>query len=254
MNCQQTQELLHGYIDGELDLVNNLNIERHFDRCEACAVEYHNQLGLRTLIKEHGQYFAAPDILKKKVEKSIAQANGIETKTKGLSRNWWRIAAAALILFLSAFLIWNAVANRSRRQTNELLAQEVISSHVRSLMLDHKADVLSTDQHTVKPWFEGKVDFAPVVKDLSPEGFPLFGGRLDYIANRTVAALVYQRRQHYINLFVWPAPSSTDQVKQDTTQQGINVICWTASGMNYCAVSDVNDEDLREFVRLIQNQ
>jgi Predicted transmembrane transcriptional regulator (anti-sigma factor) len=253
MTCQQTQELLHGYIDGELDLVNNLNLERHFEQCENCTVEYNNQLALRTLFKEHAQYFDAPEILKKRIQKTVAIANEIEPRRKGLTQNWWRIAAAALILFLSALLIWTVVADRARPQTNGLLAQEVVSSHVRSLMVDHLADVLSSDQHTVKPWFEGKVDFAPVVKDLSPEGFPLFGGRLDYVDNRSVAALVYQRHKHYINLFIWPASNSSDQVNHESTQQGFKVICWTASGTDYCAVSDVSDADLQEFVRLIRN-
>jgi mycothiol system anti-sigma-R factor len=248
MICQKTQELLHGYIDGELDLLSNLDIERHFDQCEVCAVEYRNQMELKSLIKDKGQYFDAPDVLRKRVQKTIAETNGIEARTKGVSHYWWRIAAAVFILILSTLLIWSVIVNRSRSENKDLLAQELISSHLRSLMVDHLTDVVSSDQHTVKPWFEGKLDFAPAVKDLSPAGFTLIGGRLDYVANKTVAALIYQRRKHYINLFIWPG-----EVKEESTQQGFNVICWTAGGMSYCAVSDVNDVDLREFVRLYQN-
>jgi anti-sigma factor RsiW len=129
---------------------------------------------------------------------------------------------------------------------SQMLAEQVVSSHIRSLMANHLSDVVSTDQHTVKPWFSGKLDFAPVVKDLAPKGFPLVGGRLDYINNHSAAALVYKRRQHTINLFLWPS-SESDSSPRSITIKGFNVVEWTHSHMAYWAVSDLNADELTEF-------
>ncbi|HSB26871.1 MAG TPA: anti-sigma factor [Pyrinomonadaceae bacterium] len=252
MTCQQTQELLHGYLDGELDPLGNLNIERHFDDCEKCAIEYRNQLALRSMISGRAQYFEAPDMLKKRIQNAIREESKDALESRHVSHWWWRIAAGVAAFALLAALVWMFLSMRTRPTSADLLAQEVVSSHVRSMMANHLTDVLSSDQHTVKPWFDGKLDFAPVVKDLAPEGFPLVGGRLDYLSNRTVAALVYQRRKHYINLFVWPANDANTSSIKESARQGFNVMCWTAGGTNYCAVSDVNSNDLQEFVHLIQ--
>jgi anti-sigma factor RsiW len=134
------------------------------------------------------------------------------------------------------------------RPAAQLLAEQVVSSHIRSLMANHLSDVVSTDQHTVKPWFSGKLDFAPVVTNLAPQGFPLVGGRLDYLDDRTVAALVYKHRQHTINLFLWPL-SDSDANPQILSIKGFNVVHWTQAHMNYWAVSDLNASELTEFAR-----
>jgi anti-sigma factor RsiW len=133
---------------------------------------------------------------------------------------------------------------------NDSLAQEVVASHIRSLMVDHLSDVVSTDQHTVKPWFDGKLDFAPVVVNLADQGFPLIGGRIDYLDNRPVTALVYQRNKHIINLFIWPSTDAPETTP--TTIQGYHLINWTAGNTTYWAVSDVELSELQTFAQLIQ--
>jgi anti-sigma factor RsiW len=145
-------------------------------------------------------------------------------------------------------LLW--MVTPTRPSPEQQLTQEIVSSHVRSLMPGHLMDVVSTDQHTVKPWFDGRLDFAPPVKDFAAAGFPLKGGRLDYIGGRPVAALIYQHDKHVINLFVWPVGGVTPHLAGDTTIEGYNVVHWTASGMNFWAVSDVERSQLDELATL----
>jgi anti-sigma factor RsiW len=153
------------------------------------------------------------------------------------------VAAGALVL-VAALTFVPTVDKR--------LTGEVVSSHVRSMMANHLTDVASSDQHTVKPWFDGKVDFAPPVTNLTAFGFPLVGGRLDYLQSRPVAAAVYQRNKHIINLFVWPASRNRNTTKKLGVEKGYNVISWEGPGMNFCAVSDLNPVELREFTDLLK--
>jgi anti-sigma factor RsiW len=155
---------------------------------------------------------------------------------------WTWISIAASLAFAAA-LVWGIVLLRPR---DDRRVVDIVSSHVRSLMAGHLIDVTSSDQHTVKPWFTGKIDFSPLVKDLSAEGFPLAGGRLDYVDQRVAAVLVFHRRQHVINLYVWPSSESS----RAFSQNGFNVIVWPEGGLSYWAVSDVSVGDLREFERL----
>lgn len=137
--------------------------------------------------------------------------------------------------------------------TDDLVAREVVAGHVRSLMAEHLTDVRSTDQHTVKPWFIGQLDFSPPVHDLAAQGFALVGGRLDYVNNRQAAALVYQYRKHVINLFIWTADGEPASSINEHRQQGYKVYSWTQTGMRFWAISEINDNDLRQFAHLLRS-
>jgi anti-sigma factor RsiW len=253
VTCQETQNLLHGYIDGELDLIRNIEIEQHMNDCQTCSLAREEQVALREVISESSLYFVAPDGLQRRVKTALRAVNSQKATPWLMSRRWLTIAASAAVLALSGIVIWTILSGRTRSNADDLVAQEVVSSHVRSLMASHLTDVVSSDQHTVKPWFDGKLDFAPPVKDITGQGFPLVGGRLDYIGNRAVAALVHQRQNHYINLFVWPSTGDTKQPEQILSRQGYNLIHWDKSGMTFWAVSDLNTAEFREFVRLWQD-
>jgi anti-sigma factor RsiW len=247
MSCKDIQILIHGYLDGELDLVKSLEVEQHMKDCPTCTQTYSNFKTLRSAIAGATLHYDAPAALRTRVRSLVRQASRQKARMSVFPWRW--LAIGAPLAGVAAVLALSLVYVFPRRSAEALMTQEVISSHVRSLMANHLTDVASTDQHTVKPWFNGKLDFSPQVKDLSDHGFPLIGGRLDYLGDRSVAALVYQRGKHVINLFVWPAPSTGNAPETATTQQGYNVIHWSGSGMTYWAISDLNDRELRVFVR-----
>jgi anti-sigma factor RsiW len=251
MNCAETQELIQGYLDGELDLVRSIEIERHMQQCAACSQVYSDHRVVQAAVRTSGLYAEAPPALEERIRLMAQDQSRAELpmprKMESLGRRIpWRLLGMAASLALVAATTWILIHNTSSK-AGELLAQEVLSSHVRSLMAEHLTDVASSDRHTVKPWFNGKLDFSPQVRDLAASGFPLIGGRLDYLNNRPVAALVYRRQQHVINVFMWPAKedSSTESV---ISRQGYHLIHWIADGMNYWVVSDLNEADLNGFV------
>jgi len=251
LSCQITQEFIHAYVDGELDLARSLEIEQHMQECQACASAYHNQTALRSALKDSSLYHSAPAGLEKRIRASLRREAKSEVGRRLFGWRWLPVGAMALILLLG-LVIWRAVPSL-RPSGDEFLAQEIVSNHVRSLQLEsHHIDVVSEDPHTVKPWFDGKLDFAPPVKDFSSQGFPLIGGRLEYLNNRAVAALIYQRQKHYINLYIWPAEQSNATSEVGTKRQGYNLLHWTNSGMTYWAISDLNGVELHEFARLVQ--
>ena len=251
MNCQETQRWLPGYVDGELDLVEAIEIEQHLQTCARCSQAYKNQQSLRAAIRGSALYATAPATLQKRIHASVREASTPTPAPRVWRWPWLGVAAAFACV---AILAWGLGRAWVAPAADDRLAAEVLAGHVRSLMADHLADVSSSDRHTVKPWFNGKLDFSPTVVDLASQGFPLTGGRLDYLDGRPVAALVYQRQRHIINLFIWPAPQTSDEAAATETRQGYNLIHWTKAGMTYWAVSDLNVDELQEFVRLIQQQ
>jgi anti-sigma factor RsiW len=251
LSCQQTRDLIHGCVDGELDLVKSMEMEKHFEDCQDCTQSYKEIRNLKSVLGHSDVRFDPPANFEARLRSTLSRES--ETDQKPLLLRWrWLVAGVSMVAALAFTL---AIAARlTRPSASDLLAQEIVSSHVRSLMADHLTDVPSSDQHTVKPWFNGKLDFSPPVKDLSEHGFSLNGGRLDYIGSRPVAALVYQRRQHSINLFIWPSNEARSRSEKASVQQGYNLIAWSNGGMNYWAVSDLNLAELQQFVQLLQEQ
>lgn len=252
MNCQDAQNLIHGYLDGELDLVKSLEVEQHLQDCPACSRSYRNQQALHASIQASAGalYYRPPASLRKRIQSSVKQANQAAAP-RVLPWRWLGLAASLAAVL---FVVWGVTRSFSSLPADDRLFDEVIASHVRALMPSHLTDVASSDQHAVKPWFNGKLDFSPAVVDLVDQGFPLIGGRLDYLDNRPVAALVYKRQQHVINLYVWPSTETAGANPQTESLQGFHVIHWDQSGMNYWVVSDLNESELAEFVRLVQTQ
>jgi mycothiol system anti-sigma-R factor len=272
MNCEEAIELMDGYVDGELDPITSQKIEQHLRDCRKCELAYEAHTALAHAISRGAPYHKAPAELRQRVQSSLRDAVGVSASRGAARENhalltsprttrrlvlpeipWnWLALAAAIIL---AAIIASGFLPRLRPPTSDqFLATQLIASHVRSLMADHLTDVASSDQHTVKPWLDTKLDFAPPVVDLSSEGFPLIGGRLDYLDNRPVAALVYGRRKHFINLFVWPAASDEAKAPKTITREGYQLLHWADSDFNYWAVSDISDGELQTFKRSFEQQ
>jgi anti-sigma factor RsiW len=257
MRCELTQHYVPGYLDGELDLVRTIEMEAHLKVCPACAGELENQQALRSAFRRNSLAYAAPAGLRERIQSSLRDAGKAdvpERTMKWLSPHVWQWASAFALLALISVSGWELTARFRAPSSDQQIAAEVFSSHVRSLEGDHLMDVVSTDQHTVKPWFDGKLDFSPPVEDLASEGFPLVGGRLDYLEGREVAALIYQRRKHFINVFVWPSSSGSNSTARAVeSRQGYNIMRWSNGGFQCWAVSDIGVAELGEFVRLIGN-
>jgi len=247
MSCEQARPLLSAYFDCELDVTKSLEIEAHLRECERCtaAVKQHEAL--------HGAFGAAalaftpPRDLEWRLRKAVRR----EARPRSLSvLRPWPWAALPVAATLAAALSWSVAVHRGGTSGDDPLLAELVSGHVRSLMVDHLVDVATSDQHTVKPWFNGKVDFAPPVVDFTTRGFPLIGGRVDYIGGRPAAVLVYKRNQHVVNVFIWPAGKAEGPALRNATSQGYHLLRWSESGLTLWAVSDVNGTDLESLARL----
>ena len=249
MNCEFTHTVLHGYLDGELDAARAADFEHHLISCPDCVAALEANENLRSSLQRANLYERAPVALRQKVEAQL----GVPARSSVVSmRNPvpWRWLAIAATFLLAVFLGWRLFPLLRGNHSETALASAIVDAHLRSLQPGHLEDVQSTDQHTVKPWFDGKLDFAPPVHDFVNEGFPLQGGRLDVVHGRTVAVLVYARRKHLINVFVWPT-SEPDSEPLSGSQLGYHWIDWRKGGMEMCAVSDVTPDDLNELQHLL---
>jgi anti-sigma factor RsiW len=251
VSCQEVQDLLHGYMDGELDLVRTLDVERHLRECSVCERIHAQQQALSSALRASALYFTPPEPLEQRIRVAVRRASNANTRTWGWSWHWLSLGAA---LACVAIALLSVMPLLSEPSAPDHALQELVAGHVRSLMVDHLTDVSSSDSHIVKPWFEGKLDFSPPVPELAMQGFRLVGGRLEYLGKRPVAALVFQRREHVINLFTWPDQPEASGNETMLTRQGYHLAHWCVSGMSYWAVSNLNQGELQEFVQAVRQQ
>jgi mycothiol system anti-sigma-R factor len=272
VSCEFSASLVQAYLDGELDALRAAEFEKHLATCAACATTLEGARSLRLLLQNTQLYDAAPAHLRRRIRSELK----FPARSSALSPvPLWRWFAVAAAIVLLTSVAWYAIprlsdagsntgsngtvpvavsSNAPRNGSNPISAAELLDAHVRSLQAGHLTDVTSTDQHTVKPWFDGKLDFIPPVHDFQSQGFPLVGGRLDVLGQRNVAALVYGRRKHFVNVFVWPTREpDTDGVHGPASRQGYQWVHWRYKGMEFCAVSDVNGEDLRDLAQLFRS-
>ncbi len=251
MSCDFSGTLPHAYLDGELDAMRAAEFERHLETCRDCTATLGAAESLRSSLQRAQLYETAPLELRKKIRAELKLS---ASNSGGPSVASWRWLAAAAAILLVTGVAWFAVPHfrgTSSDSASSVTSTEVIDAHIRSLQAGHLTDVASTDQHTVKPWFDGKLDFIPPVHDFMDEGFPLIGGRLDVLGERNVAALVYGRRKHFINVFVWPTKEADTSIHPPGSRQGYQWVHWRHKGMEFCAVSDVSAPDLHELAQLI---
>jgi anti-sigma factor RsiW len=257
MDCKETLELLQAYGDQELGLPEAIEIDKHVQSCPACREEMSGQKALRAAVRRHTTYFTAPSHLESRLKAALAPREQRKTTLARRAWSWfgpghWVNPAAALASVIA--VAWSASLFFALPSANDVVAEEVVAGHVRSLMANHLADVVSTDQHTVKPWFNGKLDFSPAVSDFAARGFPLVGGRLDYLDHRPVAALVYRHAQHPINVYIWPATEGQEASPRTLSRQGYHLAHWVQGGMAYWAVSDVDPHELMQLVAILQTE
>ncbi len=249
MSCDYTRTALHGYLDSELDAARAAEFELHLENCRECANALGAEESLRASFRHAGLYEQAPVSLRKKIRVDL-QATTASPATPRIPV-WRWLAVAAAILLVAGVSWYVRLRFQDSASTSPFTVAEIIDAHVRSLQPGHLTDIASTDQHTVKPWFNGKLDFSPPVKDYADEGFPLIGGRLDVLNGRNIAALVYARRKHIINVFVLPTKEADTPIHPPGLRQGYQWYHWRRQGMEYCAISDVSSSDLRELALLI---
>jgi anti-sigma factor RsiW len=242
MNCGEIRPLLEAHCDGELDLVRQLEVEAHLRGCAECAALAGAMAARRQALGSLVPRFTAPSALRARVRAAVGVAES--PRRRPASSYLLNLGGLAAALALAAIGGYSLGEGRAR---GGAFLREAVSDHVRSLQAGHLMDVVSTDQHTVRPWFVGKLDFSPPVFDLVDAGFPLAGGRLDQVGGRAAAALVYRRRQHTLNLFVWAAAGGDAPARQSSAM-GYNAEGWSEGGLSFLAVSEIPAADLSRFV------
>ncbi len=247
--CPDKAMLLQGLVDGELDAVNAAACEAHLKVCDACNAEYLRLLALRRELTAPGVAHAAPERLRANIEAMLAAEDASSaapqprpTRRSGRAGAFWAAGGAGGLLAATLTVMFVVP-----QVTQAGVERQLVANHVRSLMANHLTDVATSDQHVVRPWFNGKVDIAPPVPELAAEGFPLVGGRLDYVDGHVAPAIVYKRRLHTVNLFVWPAAGPLANQDRSARRDGYSLVEWTSGGLRFAAVSDIEPADLQRF-------
>lgn len=249
MQCQESRKVLDAYVDNEVDALQSVALEEHLAGCKDCTQTLQSRRALKDAIQDANLRETAPPELVKSVRKALQLP---KEKSALAGWQWFKAASWGFAAATAIFVIVAVIALvRGHSSEEKLLAQGVTDDYIRSMMMEnHGIDVVSTDKHTVKPWFNSKVTFSPQVEDFSEKGFPLKGGRLDYLDNQKVAALIYTRNQHVINVFQYPSTHSSGP--EERQERGYNIIGWARNGMQYWVVSDLNLTELQQFVGLLR--
>ena len=257
--CEQARRLLGAYADNELDPAHVLELEQHLRDCADCTSRLDTQRALSAAVRKLPYHNASAALRASLHTRLHAEAPSFAAPLQPVQtvpplprpRRQERWARWAMPLAASVVLAFGVDSLLAQRRAADLLGDELVASHVRALQVEHLADVASSDQHTVKPWFAGKLDYAPPVRDLAAQDFPLTGGRLDYLAHRNVAALIYKRRKHIIDLYVWPTGTG-NSIASPRSRDGYNLVHWQTDGMEWWAVSDLNAAELEQFAALLR--
>lgn len=265
MSCIRTQQMMDAWLDGELDPSTSKEISRHVGQCADCVALKNKREQLRATLQAAAPRYSAQASLRSAILNQLQTAQQppvarLRTRMRGLS--WWQaIAMAAAASIVTALITWGAFGKLSASSDEQValaaqdrrpVREQLVARHVASLIAPNLIDVPSSDSHVIKPWFQGKIDFAPVVRDLSAQGFTLLGARMERVAGQRAVAIVYKIREHPINLFVWPDTSGRDSAVELATTRGFSLGNWAAGGLNFAAVSDVDGHDLERFVAALQ--
>jgi anti-sigma factor RsiW len=258
MNCNDSRTFLPAYLDDELDVTESLRVQKHLAECGDCRQTQDEQIALRSVLRDPDLYAYPSADFSKRIAAAVRRAAQEEARTQRPS--WferlrlgtfrWVPAAAALVVVTAIGAL--LVTNRLRASHDQLIASAVLAGHIRSLQAEHLIDVPSSDRHTVKPWFQGRLDFSPPVPDLSELGWILIGGRLDYVDGQPVAVIVYKRHMHNINVFLWPNHGYADDRMKQEDAQGYQILHWNGAEMTYWIVSDLNNAELLELARALR--
>jgi anti-sigma factor RsiW len=248
VNCARLYQVLDAHIDGELDRATTGEITTHLAECTACAAFRDQRIALRQDLHAHAPYFKAPAALAPALRRALVRSeSAAKPRTAGLS--WLHVAAFATVAALAGLIggYWLA-----QPLPDYPLRDPAVASHVAALAPKRQLiEIASSDRHAVKPWFQGRIDFAPPVKDLTGEGFALLGARLDQVADKPAAAVVYRIREHVVNLFVWRATDRMPSAIVTSSVRGFSVATWAADGLRFAAVSDVEERELTRFAQLV---
>ena len=247
MTCDTCRELLNARIDNELPAAELTDVDQHLASCATCTDEYRLIAQTHRTLSEAGLRYTAPDLLKARIRGAIAH-DRTQVPEVTRKRSWWRFAAAGIAIAA----VSSALTFAATRPDRAPVANDLVASHVRSLQPGHLTDIVSTNQHNVKPWFNGRVDVSPPVPDLTQQGFTLVGGRVDYVGGRTVPVVVYARRQHYINVYAWPVADAAAAEPKTSTRNGYNLVSWRSQGIQLWVVSDLNARELAELVKALR--
>ena len=250
MDCVRASELLSGYLDNELDAIHVEKIEAHLKDCAACREQHEQALRLQSLVRERAPRYGAPAHLRSKILASVRSVQPGGRVRGWIPAGWFQFggALAATVLLSSAITYYSILPSNT-----DPIVDEVVATHVRSLITNHLTDVASSDQHTVKPWFNGKLDFAPPVMDLEAQGFPLAGGRIDYVNGRPIAALLYRHRQHWVSVFIWPDQHVVISAPRSFSKRGYDITQWSTDGLIFSVVSDIAAKEQGELVALLRD-